>query len=106
MKPTAPQKTKRPSSTSAVIVGPTWAICCSGRVVSAACPATYARHVAMMNTTPPIVGVPFLPWWLEGPTERMGCPALSAVKTRMPMGVPKSDTRNATAAATMTALTE
>jgi hypothetical protein len=39
-KPTAPQNTNRPSSTTAVIVGRTWAICALGKVVSAACPAT------------------------------------------------------------------
>ena len=66
-KPTAPQKTNRPSRTSAVMVGLAWAICRSGSVVRATCPATYAMTVATMNATPPIVGVPFLPWWLAGP---------------------------------------
>ena len=67
MKPTAPEKTISPSSTSAVMVGSTWAICASGRVVRARCPATYAITVARMKTTPPIVGVPFLPSLLAGP---------------------------------------
>ncbi len=53
MKPTAPQKTISPSSTSAVMVGSTWAICASGRVVRARWPATYAMTVARMKTTPP-----------------------------------------------------
>ena len=44
------------------MVGPIWAICAVGSVVSAMCPATYASTVATMNATPPIVGVPFLPW--------------------------------------------
>ena len=104
-KPTAPQNTNRPSSTSAVMVGRSWAICRSGRVVSAMCPATYAMTVATMNATPPIVGVPFLPWWLAGPRVRIGWPALSAVNTRIAIGVPNSEMMNATAAATMTALT-
>src|ERR687889_229678 len=103
--PTAPQNTNRPSSTSAVIVGPTWKICSAGSVVSATCPATYASTVATTNATPPIVGVPFLPWWLAGPRVRIGCPALSAVNTRIATGVPNSETMKPIAHATMTALT-
>ncbi|WP_258400496.1 hypothetical protein [Micromonospora saelicesensis] len=58
-----------------------------------------------MKTTPPIVGVPFLPWLLASPMDRIGWPALSAVKTRIATGVPNREMMNATAAATMTALT-
>src|SRR4051812_12062850 len=57
-----------------------------------------------MNTEPPIVGVPFLPWFEARPRDRIGCPALSAVKTRMATGVPNREMMHATAAATMTAL--
>src|SRR5690349_9716862 len=58
-----------------------------------------------MNTTPPIAGVPVLPSFEASPRERMGCPALSALKTRIATGVPNREMTNATAAATMTALT-
>jgi hypothetical protein len=58
-----------------------------------------------MNTTPPIAGVPFLPSFEASPRDRIGCPALSAVKPRIATGVPNRETTNATAAATMTALT-
>ena len=49
MKPTAPEKTISPSSTSAVMVGSTWAICASGSVVRARWPATYAITAATSN---------------------------------------------------------
>src|SRR3954451_2564271 len=58
-----------------------------------------------MNTTPPIVGVPCLPSLLASPMDRIGWPALSAVNTRIATGVPNREMMNATAAATMTALT-
>ena len=97
MKPTAPENTISPSSTSAVMVGSTWAICASGSVVRARCPATYAITVARMKTTPPIVGVPFLLWCMAGPSARIGWPALSRVNTLIAIGVQNSETRNATA---------
>ncbi len=52
--------------------------------------------VATMKTTPPIVGVPFLPWCIAGPSERIGWPALSRVKTLIAIGVQKSEMRKAT----------
>ena len=105
MKPTAPENTISPSSTSAVMVGSTWAICASGSVVRARCPATYAMTVARMKTTPPIVGVPFLPSLLASPRfDRIGWPALSRANTLIAIGVPNSEIRNATPTATMTAL--
>jgi hypothetical protein len=62
MKPSRPSETNRPSSTTLVAVGPVGAPSCSwGRYTKTTCPATYATRVATMNTTPPIVGVPFLP---------------------------------------------
>ena len=33
--------------------------------------------VARMMMSPPIVGVPRLPWWLAGPSARITCPTRS-----------------------------
>jgi hypothetical protein len=57
-----------------------------------------------MKTTPPMVGVPFLARWHCGPISRIGWSARSLVNALMAMGVPKRETRNEMAAATMTAL--
>src|ERR1700738_5033529 len=70
------------------------------------CPATYAITVAMMNTNPPIVGVPRLPLLDERlSSSRMGWPAFNRVSALMAKGVPNRDNTRATAAATITALT-
>ena len=56
-----------------------------------------------MKTTPPMVGVPRLPEW-DTLMSRIGWAALSRVKPLIAIGVPNSETTNATQAATITAL--
>ena len=60
-----PSPTNRNSSSSAEAEGCVW-------VSSIASP--YARTADPMRTSPPMVGVPRLVWWVVGPSSRISWP--------------------------------
>ncbi len=63
--PTRPIPTKRKSSSRAEAEGMLWVISLATK---------YPMTVAAMMTTPPIVGVPRLVWWVVGPSSRISWP--------------------------------